>query len=607
LSDIIQLLPESVANQIAAGEVIQRPASALKELLENAIDAGASAILVLVKDSGKSLIQVIDNGKGMTGTDARMSFLRHATSKISKADDLFTIRTKGFRGEALASIAAISQVELKTRRAETETGIRIEIEGSEIKSQSSCSCPVGTSVSLKNIFYNVPARRNFLKSDQIEFRHILEEFERVTIPHPEISFSLQHNDQLVYRLEKGTLKNRIVALFGSKINERLVPVEQQTNIISVHGYIGKPEHARKTRGEQFFFINGRFIKSAYLNHAVQSAYNQLLGSDSFPSYFILMDVDPKTIDVNIHPTKTEIKFEDEKSVYAILRSTIKLSLGKYNLTPTLDFEQEMSFANIPLKSDKAFIPQPTIKVNPRYNPFGSDTKTGALSSGKANWEQLYESHKSLPQAGETQVPLIPVTENRNPVPEDHSFYQTHGSYIVSSIKSGLLLVDQQGAHERILFEHYLTAIENGKGASQQMLFPKTIVLTTADFDLVRELMNEIRSLGFDLNEFGKNTFSINGVPADTGDSDGATLLEKLIESFKQNRSELRMETRENLARSLAKNASVKPGKLLNQMEMKDLIDRLFACASPRFSASGKHIIATLTLQDLENLFKKQSA
>jgi DNA mismatch repair protein MutL len=329
MPDIIQLLSDSVANQIAAGEVIQRPASAVKELLENAVDAGATQIKLIVKDSGKTLIQVIDNGSGMSVTDARMSFERHATSKIKQAGDLFNIRTKGFRGEALASIAAIAQVELKSKRQEDETGTCIEIEGSEVKSQSPCNCSTGTSFSVKNLFYNVPARRNFLKSDQVEFRHILEEFERVAIPHPEIAFSLHHNNQPVFQLEKGALKQRLIALFGNNYNERLVPIEQETNILNLIGYIGKPEHAKKTRGEQFFFINKRFIKSAYLNHSVQGAYNELLAGDSFPSYFIMMEVDPKTIDINIHPTKTEIKFEDEKSIYAILRSSVKLSLGKY--------------------------------------------------------------------------------------------------------------------------------------------------------------------------------------------------------------------------------------------------------------------------------------
>ncbi len=612
MPDIIQLLPDSVANQIAAGEVIQRPASAVKELLENAVDAGATLIKLIVKDAGKSLIQVIDNGVGMTETDARRSFERHATSKITKAEDLFNIRTKGFRGEALASIAAIAQVELKSRKPENEIGTCIEIEGSEIKDQSPCSCSSGTSFSVKNLFYNVPARRNFLKSDQVEFRHVMEEFERIALPHPEIAFSLYHNNQLIFQLEKSSFKQRIIALFGSNYNERLVPVEQETNIINLAGYIGKPEHARKTRGEQFFFINKRFIKSAYLSHAIQTAYEQLLSKESFPSYFILMEVDPKTIDINIHPTKTEIKFEDERSIYSILRSSIKLSLGKYNLTPTLDFEQEMSFANIPLKSDKSFIPEPTIKINPDYNPFRTDntdsTSRKAPSvlniSNKANWEKMYESIQAEATLQEQQKPLLPTQTKAFPVEEDKQVFQLHAKYLLSPIKSGLMLIDQQGAHERILYEYYLNSIENHKATSQQELFPKTIELNTRDFELVKELKEEIQSIGFDLSEFGKNTYVINGIPADVNNTDGVQLLESLLETYKQNLTDVKISKRENIARSLAKNAAIKTGKILTQNEMQDIIDRLFACSMPYTSASGKSIVTTLPFADLEKLFKK---
>jgi len=614
MPDIIQLLPDSVANQIAAGEVIQRPASAVKELLENAVDAGASDIKLIVKDAGKTLIQVIDNGSGMSETDARMSFERHATSKITKADDLFNIRSKGFRGEALASIAAIAQVELKTRKAENEVGTTIEIEGSEVKSQNPCSCSVGTTFSIKNLFYNVPARRNFLKSDQVEFRHILEEFERVAIPHPDIAFSLHHNNQPVFQLEKGSLKQRIIGLFGPNYNERLVPIEQETNILNLAGYIGKPEHARKTRGEQYFFINQRFIKSAYLNHAIQVAYEQLLSKDSFPSYFIMMDVDPKTIDINIHPTKTEIKFEDERSIYAILRSSVKLSLGKYNLTPTLDFEQEMSFANIPLKSDKAFIPEPTIKVNPDYNPFKTNQNSSTSSykkndsvlnmSNKANWEKMYESLKTEAVQQDQQKSIAEEQKKAVDVEEEKQVFQLHGKYILSPIKSGLMLIDQQGAHERILYEQYLNSIENHKASSQQELFPSTIELSSSDAELVKELHEEIQGVGFDISEFGKNTFVINGVPADVTNSDSAQLLEGLLETYKQNLSEVKLDKRDNIAKSMAKNAAVKAGKNLSQSEMRNLIDRLFACSVPYTSPAGKTIVTTLALGDLERLFKK---
>lgn len=609
MSDIIQLLPDSVANQIAAGEVIQRPASAVKELLENAIDSGATDIKLIVKDSGKTLIQVIDNGCGMSETDARMSFERHATSKIKKADDLFNIRTKGFRGEALASIAAIAHVELKTRRHNDEIGTRIEMEGSEVKSQNPFNSPVGTSFSVKNLFYNVPARRNFLKSDQVEFRHILEEFERVVIPHPEIAFSLHHNNQAVFQLEKGSLKQRIVALFGSNYNERLAPLEQETNILNLIGYIGKPEFAKKKRGEQFFFINRRFIKSAYLNHAVQGAYDELLARDSFPSYFILMEVDPKTIDINIHPTKTEIKFEDEKSIYAILRSSVKLSLGKHNITPTIDFNQEMSFANIPLKSDKDFIPEPTIKVDPNYNPFKTSVSSTSYKksesvlnlSNKANWEKLYESIRA-----ETEQHQKPAEKDREVihVEEGSQVFQLHGKYILSPIKSGLMIVDQQGAHERILYEQYVNSIANHKASSQQDLFPKTIELSTVDAELVKELSAEIHGVGFDISEFGKNTFVINGIPADVTNADSAQLLEGLLETYKLNLIEIKIDKRDNIARSMARNAAVKSGKSLTQSEMQSLIDRLFACAMPYTSPSGKPIVTTMAVADIERLFKK---
>jgi len=601
MQDIIQLLPDSVANQIAAGEVIQRPASAVKELIENAVDAGADTIRLIVKDSGKSLIQVIDNGSGMSANDARRSFERHATSKITKAEDLFTIRTKGFRGEALASIAAIAQVEMKSRKNEAETGTRIEIEASEIKNEESCVCSAGTSISVKNLFYNVPARRNFLKSDQVEFRHILEEFERIALPHPEITFSLHHNNQLVFQLDKGSFKQRIISLFGNKSNERMVPVDQETTVINLAGYVGKPEFARKTRGEQFFFINKRFIKSSYLNHAVQAAYDHLLSRDSFPSYFIMMEVDPKSIDINIHPTKTEIKFEDERSIYAILRSSVKLSLGKFNLTPTLDFEQEMSFANIPLKSEKDFVSEPKVHVNADYNPFKTESKT--LSS-KSNWNALYESIRLETSAPGNSLEQVQSQLENIQEEEEKQVLQLHGKYILTSIKSGIMLIDQQGAHERILYEKYVSYIAQRKSLSQQLLFPKTIEFGAGDFELVKELQPELKGLGFELSEFGKNTFVLNGLPADIKNADGAELLEGVLENYKANLAVLKIDTRENLARAMAKNASIKTGDHLTNEEMEELIDQLFACHMPYRSASGKSIITTLTLAEMENLFKK---
>ncbi len=604
MPDIIQLLPDSVANQIAAGEVIQRPASAVKELLENAVDAGATEITLVVKDAGKTLIQVIDNGCGMSETDARMSFERHATSKIKKADDLFNIRTKGFRGEALASIAAIAQVELKSRQHDSDTGTQIIIEGSQLKSQGACSCPVGTSFSIKNLFFNVPARRNFLKSEPVELRHIIDEFQRVALPHPGIVFSMHHNGQEVFHLEKGALRQRIVGVFGANYNNRLVPVEEATPIITIKGFVGKPEFARKTRGEQFFFINQRFIKSPYLNHAIQSAYEQILPADSFPSYFLDLEVDPKSIDINIHPTKTEIKFEDEKSIYAILRSVVKKSLGQYNIAPTIDFNQEMSLVDIPLKSNKTILEQPTIKVNPDFNPFKTEKKSASPieSSNKENWEKLFIPSDSEEEV--TQEKIVHPDWEKTNEESKRSTFQLHNRYIFSPIRSGFMIIEQQGAHERILYERCIASMEKHRSASQQLLFPKTIELPAADFALVKELLDDINALGFDMSEMGRNTFGVQGIPVEAGNADAGILLEKLMESYKQNLSELKLEKRDNLARSMARNMSIKNGKPLGTQEMNSLIDELFACSMPYTAPDGRPVVSTFTLEDLEKRFKK---
>lgn len=615
MPDIIQLLPDSVANQIAAGEVVQRPASAVKELMENALDAGSSNIKLIVKDAGKTLIQVIDNGCGMSETDARMSFERHATSKIRKAEDLFAIRTMGFRGEAMASIAAIAQVELKTKRIGDEIGVKIDIEGSEVKSQEACNSPEGTSISVKNLFFNIPARRNFLKTDSVELRHIIEEFQRVAIPNPQVAFSMHHNNTEIFHLESGSLKQRLMALFGNSYNSRLVPVEEDTDIVKIKGFVIKPEFAKKTRGEQFFFLNKRFIKNPYLHHAVQSAFEQLLPADSFASYFLLLDVDPKTIDINIHPTKTEVKFEDEKAIYAFLRSTVKKSLGQFNISPTLDFNQEAHLYNMPLpKPSDGYIKQPTIKVDPNYNPFKTDnsyTKPKPSErelSNQNHWEKLYEQHTN--NTGNEPDPKEPQqTINTDWNDEFHesnkkSTYQLHNKYILSHIKSGFMVIDQQGAHERILYERIMEAFEKHKSATQQELFPKTIELNSTDFTLIKELQPEIHAMGFDIREFGKNTFIIHGVPADTVGHDSVSLLEGLIENYKQNLQELRSDKRENLARSMARNTSIKSGKALSQEEMNNLIDELFACKMPYSAPNGKPTITTFSNDDLDRRFKK---
>ncbi len=615
MSDIIHLLPDSVANQIAAGEVVQRPASAVKELMENALDAGSTNIKLIVKDAGKTLIQVIDNGCGMSETDARMSFERHATSKIKKADDLFAIRTMGFRGEALASIAAIAQVELKTKRTGDEIGVKIEIEGSELKKQEACNCPEGTSFSIKNLFYNIPARRNFLKTDAVELRHIIDEFQRVAIPNPGIAFSFHHNATEIFHLEAGSLKQRLMALFGSSYNTRLIPVEENTGIVKIKGFVIKPEFAKKTRGEQFFFLNKRFIKNPYLHHAVQSAFEQVLPKDSFASYFLLLDVDPKTIDINIHPTKTEVKFEDEKAIYAFLRSSVKKSLGQFNIAPSIDFDQEAHLYNMPLKPVDGIFKQPTITVDPYFNPFKTDAPvrdkpTERELSNKNNWEKMYSRHTNdqpefeVKKEENTQQTINTDWDNELHESNKRSTYQLHNKYILSHIKTGFMVIDQQGAHERILYERIMDAFEKNKSATQQELFPKTIELNTTDFALLKELQPEILSMGFDIREFGKNTFVIHGVPADTVDHDSKEILEGLIENYKLNFQELRSDKRENLARSMARNTSIKSGKPMTQEEMNNLIDELFACKMPYSTPNGKPTVSTIAIDELDKRFKK---
>ncbi len=617
MADIIQLLPDSVANQIAAGEVVQRPASAVKELMENALDAGAKSIKLIVKDAGKTLIQVIDNGCGMSETDARMSFERHATSKIRKADDLFAIKTMGFRGEALASIVAIAQVELKTRRIGDEIGVKLEVEGSEVKLQEACSTPEGTSFSVKNLFYNVPARRNFLKTDSVELRHIIDEFQRVAIPNPDVTFAFHHNGSEIFNLPAGNLKQRLMGIFGNSYNTRLVPVEEDTDIVKIKGFVIKPEFAKKTRGEQFFFLNKRFIKNSYLHHAVQSAFEQLLPSDSFASYFLMLDVNPRTIDINIHPTKTEVKFEDEKAIYAFLRSTVKKSLGQFNIAPSLDFDQEAHLYNMPLKPVDGIIKQPTIKVDPSYNPFKSEgmkaekLQTERELSNKANWDKLYERHSHdqfdlniSKEESTTQQSIDSDWDNDRHESNKKATYQLHNKYILSHIKTGFMVIDQQGAHERILYERILENFEKHKASTQQELFPKTIELNAADFALVKELKDDIQAIGFDISEFGKNTFVIHGVPADTIDHDSVSLLEGLIENYKQNMIELKSDKRENLARSMAYNMAIKEGKVLSQDEMNNIIDELFACKMPYATPNGKPTITTFSIDDLDKRFKK---
>ncbi|MBU1373521.1 MAG: DNA mismatch repair endonuclease MutL [Bacteroidetes bacterium] len=620
MPDIIKLLPDSVANQIAAGEVVQRPASAVKELLENALDAGADKIQLIIKDAGKSLIQVTDNGCGMSATDARMCFERHATSKINKAEDLFAIRTMGFRGEAMASIAAIAQVELKTKRHEDELGTLIQIEASELINQEACAGNSGTTISVKNLFYNIPARRNFLKSNPVEMRHIIDEFQRVALAHPEIFFTLHHDGQEVFHLPIVLLKQRIVHLLGNNYNEKLVPLEEQTSIIQVKGFIGKPAFAKKTRGDQFFFVNNRFIKDGYLNHAVMIAYNQLLPDDCFPLYVLFIEIDPAKIDINVHPTKTEIKYQDEKAIYAIIRSAVKRSLGRYNITPTLDFNQETAFQG--MITDKPFnqITPPSINFNPSFNPFQEERK---LSSKEipflrnleekrgipSNWDTLYEIASKREDEQQSfslnSGKSISINEGALENLSGRQVFQLHQKYIITQIKSGFMLVDQQAAHERILYERFLIQLEQNKGVSQQSLFPQTVTLNTTDFALANELLPDFQALGFQIRDFGKNTLVIEGVPADIPENnDLAAMLEELIEGFKNNHSILKLDKRDNLARTLAKNSAIKAGTTLETEEMNDLIDQLFACQMPNMAINGKQIIIKITLEELTERFAK---
>jgi DNA mismatch repair protein MutL len=606
MADIIQLLPEHVANQIAAGEVIQRPASAVKELLENAVDSGARNIQLIIKDGGRTLIQVIDNGCGMSEPDSRMAFARHATSKIRQADDLWAIRTMGFRGEAMASIAAVAQVEMKTRLTGEELGTLLEIEGSEVKRQEATACTEGTSIAIKNLFFNVPARRNFLKSNPVETKHILDEFQRVALAFPDIAFSLINNNQEVYRLMPGTFKQRIVGLFGQAWNERLVAVKEETTVVSITGFIGKPDSARKTRGEQFFFINNRYIKNSYLNHAVQGAFQGLIAGDSFPVYFLRFEVDPKTIDINIHPTKTEIKFEDDRSVYAILRSAVRKAIGAFSLSPTFDFEVEQAF-EIPLAHNREIKP-PEIQVNPAYNPFSNprpapvEKQDQLRKLSQARWEDLAGPPSEL------IVPPKNIPAQPAETPERTQPWQLHGKYICTQVRSGMMLIDQAGAQERIHFERLLKqkAASGHHGQSQTLLFPVVKEFSAPDYELIRALDSELRALGFDFDVFGKTAIVINGVPPEVQELDIKILFDQLLEQFKRTQQDIRLTRSEQLARTLAQNAARAAAGQMSPERMLVLIDQLFACETPAYTPGGKSIISIIPLGDLDARFDNRT-
>lgn len=637
MSDIIRLLPDHVANQIAAGEVVQRPASVVKELLENSVDAGATSIALVVKDAGRTLIQVSDNGMGMSPTDARLSFERHATSKISKADDLFALRTKGFRGEALASIAAVAQVELKTRRPEDELGTRIVIEGSRIRSQDPIAAAVGTLLSVRSLFFNVPARRQFLKSDAVELKHIVDEFQRVALAHPDLSFTLVHNDQEMFHLSaheqpgvtSAGLRLRIAHLFGRKYDERLVPVEEHTDFVSVMGFTGKPEHAKRTRGEQFFFVNRRFIRSNYLDHAVRTAYDALLPKDHFPGCWVFLELDPAHIDINIHPTKTEIKFRDDRTVYAIVNAAVRRGLGKNNMGPSLDFDHE------PAIDIMAQTTQRTVTVQSaawRSTDLGRHTRV-------EGWQQLFDLsgtengvvRRPVERGNDAMVPSIgrdPSSKTRrddeaevsaghgmepitlpsralDDVPNsERPVTQLHGKYILAQTRSGFIVVDQQRAHERIHYERALKSLTEGAGMSQQQLFPAAVELSPSDHVLLNDILPDLRALGFDLEPMSGSTVAVNGMPAEAADEDPAALLGSLLEQVKHERGTLRNERHHALARSMAFGVAQRQVRTLATAEMHDLIDRLFACEQPYRSPSGKPVIVPFNMDELNERFER---
>jgi DNA mismatch repair protein MutL len=600
MPDIIQLLPDSIANQIAAGEVVQRPASVVKELMENSIDAGATTITLIIKDAGKALIQVIDNGKGMSETDARMSLERHATSKIRKAEDLFTLHTMGFRGEALASIAAVSQLEMKTRQASDELGTWLVVEASDVKKQEPVSCEKGTSISVKNLFYNIPARRNFLKSNPVETAHVVDEFQRLALAHPGVAFRYINGEETEFDLPVGKLSQRIVALFGKNYQQQLASCEASTEYVKVTGYVGRPEAAKKKRGEQFLFVNNRFIRSNYLHHAVLMAFEGLLPEGSYPFYTLFLQLDPKHIDVNVHPTKTEIKFDDERSVYAVVQAAARQALGMHSLRPSLDFQQDTNLID-KLSSQSA---NKDIYYEERF-------QTMTQRNNLSNWEKLVEG-EWMSKTNPTQqkdIDQLAFSQPENPTIGNPSsgegvIFQLQAKYIVRPVPNGLMFIDQQAAHERVLFERLSAQVKNKSGESQQSLFPQTVTLPAADFALLMEIEQEISALGFRLEVFGKNTLLINGTPAGLATGREKQLLEGLLEQFKINQAELSVPLNESLVRALAKRASIKAGQKLMAEEMRSLADALMASKSPNYSPEGSPTFFIFEFNKIENQFKR---
>ncbi len=611
MSDIIQLLPDSVANQIAAGEVVQRPASVVKELMENAVDAGAKHIQVVLKNVGKALIQVIDDGKGMSPLDARMAFERHATSKISSAQDLFNLQTLGFRGEALPSIASVSEVELKTRQEENELGNFLFIAASEVKQQEAVNTPQGTNICVKNLFFNIPARRKFLKSDNTELRNIINEFLRVALTHTDIAFSLSNNGNEIYNLPASGIRQRLVNVFGKNINTKLISIECVTELVSIKGFVCHPQHAKKTYGEQYFFVNNRFMKHPFFHKAIQEAYAGLISGDAIPSYFIYFTVNPSLIDVNIHPTKTEIKFQNETDFFQILMAGVKEALGKFNITPPLDFDTEGAIEYNPAQTTKPSPYVPKVNYNPNYNPFNyrsagisieeSDFEKGKTQKAPANWESLFEGLKETKQAEQTTLPgleeTMQITEPKA------SFIQMKGRYIVTPVHSGLMFIDQKRAHERILFEQYSHTLSTQKVAGQKNLFPETLELSAADFTLIQEIRKDLEYLGFELHESGEKGFAIDATPPDLSYSHAKDILTQLIEYYKSTEGDIKDKMAERVALALAKAAAIAYNTPLDAKEMNDLMDNLFACQHHNYTADGKTIIHILSFEEVNPWFK----
>jgi len=601
MSDIIKLLPDSVANQIAAGEVIQRPASVIKELVENAVDAGSSCITVHVKDSGRTLIQVIDNGSGMSPTDARLAFERHATSKISCAQDIFSIKTKGFRGEALASIAAVAQVEMRTRREADELGTIIVINGSTVEKQEPVQCAAGSNFMVKNLFYNIPVRREFLKTDNYEFGLIVEEFQRVSLAHPEVQFLLYHNDKEVFNLPKSNVLRRITYLFGKSLDKTLIPVEVRTNLVSVSGFVAKPETAKKRNSEQYFLVNNRFIRHKSFYAAVMRSYESLLPEKWQPQYFLFFDINPGEIDVNIHPTKTEVKFKNDTQITSILEAAVKEALGKFNVRPSIDFEDDQDYNDMFRRVDGS-AQLPSFAVNAAFNPFASSPaprgagdksawKSG-LNDNASSWESLYkgfESERQPPQPEQTSLDL--GVESR--VQESGSFMQFRSRYIITAVKSGLMVIDQRRAHERVLYERYQQQMRSESHGIQHMLHPHVFDVGPSDFGVISEALGDLRTLGFEIEEFGRNTFAIHGIPAEMKPAEIETRLNELLVSLRELRLDSKLEVKESLARTLAKINAVPPGMPLTHQQMQELVSDLFMCQSPNLSPEGKKVVYIL--------------